>query len=143
MHGGAAAGLPEQTARCPGQPFRWLTFCRATLGWDLKMPAATSRNSRPPRTVRDLATLLAKIDAAGLDKTPPMLFQRAVAKAFGFPARRMAPATWTLRREGGALCGRFHRVRLRTRPYSSLGNGLDATCERPDVAARASHWRNA
>lgn len=83
--------------------FRWLTFCRATLGWDLKMPAPTSRKSRPPRTVRDLATLLVKIDAVGLDNAPPMLLQRAVAKAFGFPAQRMAPTAWTLRREEGGL----------------------------------------
>jgi len=79
--------------------FRWITFCRATLGWDIKMPAMTSLKSRPPRTVRDLSALLAKIHAAGLEHAPVTMLQRAVAKAFGFPAKRMTPAAWTLRRQ--------------------------------------------
>jgi hypothetical protein len=77
--------------------FRWITFCRATLGWDIKMPPMTSRKSRPPRTVRDLSVLLAKIHAAGLENAPVTMLQRAVAKAFGFPAKRMTPAAWALR----------------------------------------------
>ncbi|WP_449429640.1 hypothetical protein [Rhodanobacter umsongensis] len=83
--------------------YRWITFCQKALGWDIKMPAVTSQKNAPPKTVRDLASLLAKINAAGLDHAPMEALQRAVAKAFGFPAKRMAAPTWALRTQGNEL----------------------------------------
>lgn len=83
--------------------FRWLAFCRTILGWDLKMPTPSSRTNKPPRTVRDLSVLLAKIDAVGTENAPILLLQRAIAKTFGFRAKQMNSTKWTLQAQGEVI----------------------------------------
>jgi hypothetical protein len=95
--------------------FRWLTFCREMLGWQVRMPVApASRKRGLPRTVRELSSLLTKIEAAGVERAPPAMLRRAVAKAFGFTIKRMSPSEWTLRREGDEvyLCQATESVRV-------------------------------
>ncbi|MEQ7328397.1 hypothetical protein ABQE91_10855 [Xanthomonas campestris pv. campestris] len=74
--------------------FRWLGFGRAVLGWEVTMPQRNSSNDRPPRTVRDLSVLMAKIEQVGLEEAPSGLLQRAIAKAFGFPSKRLSNGHW-------------------------------------------------
>ena len=83
--------------------FRWIAFCRTELSWDIEMPAPPSRKSGPPRTVRDLALLLAKIEATGLERAPMTVLQKTVAKAFGFSAKRLEIGKWTLETQGNEL----------------------------------------
>lgn len=74
--------------------FRWLTFGRTVLGWEVTMPRRSSAKDRPPRTVRDLSVLMRKIEQVGLEQAPLQLLQRVIAKAFGFPVRRLAAGEW-------------------------------------------------
>lgn len=80
--------------------FRWLTFGRKVLGWEVAMPPRSSAKDEAPRTVRDLSVLLAKIERVGLEQAPVTLLRRAIAKAFGFQAVRMTSTVWSLRIEG-------------------------------------------
>jgi hypothetical protein len=74
--------------------FRWLTFGRTVLGWEITMPQRSAGKARPPRTVRDLSVLMRKIEQVGIEQAPPQLLQRAIAKAFGFSIRRLAAGQW-------------------------------------------------
>ncbi len=80
--------------------FRWLTFGRTVLGWEVTMPKRSSGKDRPPRTVRDLSVLMAKIEQVGLENAPVTLLRRAIAKAFGFQEARMQSTYWFLRTQG-------------------------------------------
>lgn len=77
--------------------FRWISFCRLVLSWDIQMPAAPPRKQGPHRTVRELSALLAKIEDVGVERAPLGLLQRTIAKAFGFTIQHMSPSRWTLR----------------------------------------------
>lgn len=83
--------------------FRWLTFGRTILGWECTMPRRSTGKDRPPRTVRDLSVLMAKIEQVGIEKAPLQLLQRAIAKAFGFPARRLGHSRWNVVERGEEL----------------------------------------
>ena len=83
--------------------FRWLTFGRKVLGWEVTMPQRSSGKDRAPRTVRDLSVLMAKIDQVGLEQAPRGLLQRAIAKAFGFPAKRLSDSRWYVTERGEEL----------------------------------------
>lgn len=80
--------------------FRWLTFGRTVMGWEVAMPQRSSGKDRPPRTVRDLSVLISKIERTGLEQAPVTLLGRAIAKAFGFQEARMKAASWFLQTEG-------------------------------------------
>ena len=83
--------------------FRWFTFGRTVLGWEVTMPQRSSGKDRLPRTVRDLSLLMAKIEQVGLEQAPVTLLRRAIAKAFGFQAARMKSTNWFLRTEGSEI----------------------------------------
>lgn len=83
--------------------FRWLTFGRMVLGWEVAMPLLSAGQARPPRTVRDLSVLVGKIEQLGIEQAPLQLLQRAIAKAFGFPAKRLSGGSWNVTERGEAL----------------------------------------
>jgi len=83
--------------------FRWLTFGRTVLAWEVTMPQHNSGKDRPPRTVRDLSVLIRKIEQVGPEQAPLQLLQRAIAKAFGFPAKRLSDRRWHVTERGGTL----------------------------------------
>lgn len=83
--------------------FRWLTFGRMVLGWEISMPQRSSGKDRPPRTVRDLSVLMAKIERVGIEQAPLQLLQRAIAKAFGFPSKRLSESGWHVTERGKVL----------------------------------------
>lgn len=83
--------------------FRWLTFGRTVLGWEITMPQRSAGQARPPRTVRDLSVLIGKIEQLGIEQAPLQLLQRAIAKAFGFPAKRLSDSRWYVTERGEAL----------------------------------------
>ncbi|MEA9589204.1 hypothetical protein VC279_19875 [Xanthomonas sp. WHRI 10064A] len=76
--------------------FRWLTFGRTVLGWEVIMPQRTSSKDRPPRTVRDLSVLVGKIEKVGLEQAPLELLHRVIAKTFGFTVKRLIARQWHL-----------------------------------------------
>ncbi|RBH30022.1 hypothetical protein [Xanthomonas oryzae] len=83
--------------------FRWLTFGRTVLGWEVTMPQRSAGKDRPPRTVRDLSVLIGKIEQLGIEQAPLQLLQRAIAKAFGFPAKRLSDSRWHVTERGETL----------------------------------------
>lgn len=94
--------------------FRWLTFGRRTFGWEVTMPPCSYGKDRPPRTVRDLAMLLTKIEKVGLEHAPDALLQRVIAKAFGFSRKRFSAGRWRLIEMDGEvhLSDEQHNVRV-------------------------------
>lgn len=83
--------------------FRWLTFGRTVLGWEVDMPQRSVDKNRLPRTVRDLAVLVARIEHLRLEMAPVELLQRVIAKAFGFPARHLSEGRWYVTERGDDL----------------------------------------
>ncbi|MGO1073829.1 hypothetical protein [Lysobacter sp. CA199] len=76
--------------------FRWLTFCRTALNWDIKMPPRATQKRREPRTVRELSVLLVKVNQIGVKNAPVAMLQRIIAKAFGFTIKRMGSNAWSI-----------------------------------------------
>ena len=67
------------------------------------MPRRSAGKDPQPRTVRDLAVLMVKIEQFGLENAPVSLLRRAIAKAFGFQEARMQSTYWFLRTEGSEI----------------------------------------
>ncbi len=100
------AQLQHFLRRHPGSRaslFRWLTFGRMVLGWNLTMPPSSSSKDRLPRTVRDLSVLMTKIERVGLDQAPHGLLERVIAKAFGFPVKRFSARPWHVIERGDEI----------------------------------------
>jgi len=77
--------------------YSWNTFCNESQSAAIAMPSVLARRRRP-KTVGDLAKLLVRIEAIGLDSAPASLLERALAKAFGYPVKRFGSLQWSISR---------------------------------------------
>lgn len=93
--------------------FRWVAFGREALGCVPDIPPA-KRRKRRPRTARDLALLLSKVEAAGPEHASLAVLERAIAKAFGFSVAAFRGCEWLFeeRDKGVWLCCDGERLRV-------------------------------
>ena len=91
--------------------YSWNSFAAEALGCAVSMPAARQRRSRP-KTVRDLAKLLSRINDSGPDSAPVRILQRTIAKAFGYSVARFGLYKWSTEEQKGKvwLCREGERL---------------------------------
>ncbi|MDE2223774.1 MAG: hypothetical protein EPN36_02890 [Rhodanobacteraceae bacterium] len=91
--------------------YRWNSFAAEALGCEVSMPATRQRRNRP-KTVRDLAKLLSRINDSGPDLASVRILQRTIAKAFGYSVARFGLYKWSTEEQEGKvwLCREGERL---------------------------------